>query len=277
MPGEADMTNNQERPIGVTLIALGFLWNGCMGTILLLLFALAGRISAINCALFLVCIGCALVGFGLWKLKNWARKSALGLAIFGAVVSVITSFIFDHWKAMIPTMLALGGTLVSYGWLTWYLMRPRVQFAFGTWNRLNPTGEWIAPPGLSKRGKLSIGILAGITISAFVVALLFAVESGMKSSGAYQLTMKTAQASPCVIQALGSPLESHGMITGRIQESSVKGSAELSIPLIGPLGQGNLKVEAKKLNGAWRIKSLIFTHGKSGLSPIQIQENLPCE
>jgi hypothetical protein len=267
------MTNNRKRPIGVMLIALGFLWNGCIGTIFLP-FALAGGISAIDCALFLVCVVCALVGFGLWKLKNWARKSVLGLAIFWAIASVTTSFIY--WKAMFLTML--GGTLVSVGWLAWYLMRPRVQFAFGVWNRLSPAGEWVDPPGLSKRGRLSIGILAGITFFfAFAVPLVVAVEAQMRSSGAYQLTMKTAQASPCVIQALGSPLESHGMITGTIQESSVKGSAELSIPLKGPLGKGNLNVEAKKLNGAWRIDSLIFTHGTGGLSLIPIQSGRPCE
>jgi hypothetical protein len=99
----------------------------------------------------------------------------------------------------------------------------------------------------------------------------------MRTSDAYKLTMSTAQASPCVVNALGSALESGWMMTGSLQESSIEGSADLSIPVRGPKGKGNLDVQAKKLSGNWRIDSLVFSHGAvhSSIVASELKQNCP--
>jgi hypothetical protein len=67
------------------------------------------------------------------------------------------------------------------------------------------------------------------------------------------------------------------MIEGNITESDDKGSAELSIPIRGPKGKGKLDVEARKFKGAWRIDSLVFTHGAARSSIIPSESNQTCQ
>jgi hypothetical protein len=293
-----NMNTKRTRPIGVTLIALAFLWIGCGGTLLLPIIGLTGGMSAmwrlalgsmihseawlktisllLDFVLFLLYVVYAIVGFGLWKLRNWARKSVLGMTIFVAIAGLAVSLIFVR---PVPLGVSvLGIVIVQFGWLAWYLMRPRVQYAFGAWNRHSPAGEWIEPPGLSKRGKVGIGMLAATSLFVlFVMPLFFAVDAEMRNSDAYKQSMNRAQESPCVTSALGSPLRSGWMISGSIEESSIEGSADLSIPVAGPKGKGNLNVRAKKLNGGWNIDSLIFTHGTSQSILVPTASSLKCQ
>ena len=262
------MNPKRNRPIGVTLIALGFLWIGCCGTLFFPIIGLTGALSAmwplalgstihsqpwlkaISYALgfvwFLIYVAYAVIGFGLWKLKNWARKSVLGISIVGAIAALIVSLIFV--RPIILGVCAIGLAAVEFGWLGWYLMRPRVRHAFAA----------------------SLAVL-------FVIPLFFAVDEMMRRSDAYKLTLNTAQASPCVTKALGSPLEPGWMMGGSITESSIEGFAELRIPIRGPKGKGNLDVQAKKVSGNWRIDSLVFTHGTARSSIVPSESNQPCQ
>jgi hypothetical protein len=278
------MNNARRRPIGVTLIALMFLWIGCFGTLVFPIFELSGStsvfwshilglkiqsatwIKAISYALdglwFSLYIVYVVIGFGLWKLKNWARKSVIILSLLAIAAAFVVSAAFV--RPILMASCAIGAALVECGWIAWYLMRPRVQYAFGAWNRYSPAGDWVEPPGLSKRGKVGVGALvvtSGFVL--FVIPLFILVESEMRSSEAYKLTMHTAQASPCVLNALGSPLETGYMLSGSISESSTEGSAQLDIPVKGPKGKGELDMEAKKFHGIWKLDSLVFTHGVS--------------
>ncbi len=229
----------------------------------------------LNSVWFLLYVLYAVIGFGLWKLKNWARKSVIGIVIVGVIAAIVVSLVFV--RPIILSISVIGMAVVEFGWLGWYLMRPRVRYAFGNWNRYDSAGEWIEPPGLSKLGKLGIGTLAAASVVVlFMVPLFFAVDAMMRSSDAYKLTLNTAQASPCVTDALGSPLEP-GWITGGITESSIEGSAEFSIPVKGPKGKGNLDVQAKKLNGNWRIDTLVFTHGAVHSSIVPYESNQACQ
>ena len=284
------MNGKTKRPIGVTLTAIAFLWIGCGGSLFFPILALTGSLSdvwslalgsvihsqpwlqaisyVLNCIWFLFYVAYAIIGFGLWKLKNWARKSVLGIFFFVIVAAIVVALIFVR-----PFLLGasvVGMTIFELGWLGWYLMRPRVQYAFGAWNRYSSTGEWIEPPGLTKWKKLSVSVLVPASLVVLsVIPLLYTVESMMRSSDAYKLTLTTAQSSPCVVSALGLPLESHGMSGGHVSESSTEGSAELRIPVRGPKSEGSLEVQAKKANGSWKIDSLVFTHGgiHSGIVP----------
>ena len=293
-----NMNPKRNRPIGITLIALAFLWIGCCGTLFLPIIGLTGGMSSLwrlalgsvihsepwlrtvsyvlNSVWFLLYVVYAVIGFGLWKLKNWARKSVLGIAIVGVTAGLVVSIVFV--RPITVAISVIGIAVVEFGWLSWYLMRPRVRYAFGVWNRYSSAGEWIEPPGLSKRGKLGIGMLAATSVVVlFVIPLSFGVDAMMRSSDAYKLTMNTAKASPCVTNTLGSPLEPGWMMGGSITESSIEGSAELSIPVRGPKGKGSLDAQAKKLNGNWRIDSLDFTHGAVRSRIVPSESNQTCQ
>jgi hypothetical protein len=292
------MNPTLRRPIGVTLIALGFLWIGCFGTFFLPVIGMTGGMSSLwrlalgpvihsetwlrtlsyvlDCVWFLFYVAYAIIGFGLWQLKNWARKSVLGIAVVGVGGGLVVSLAFA--RPIILAISVLGILVVEFGWLSWYLMRPRVRYAFGAWNRYGSAGESIEPPGLSKRGKLGIGTLAATSIVVlFVIPLSFGIDAEMRSSGAYKLAMNTAQASPCIANALGSPLEPGWMMGGSITESSIDGSADLTIPVRGPKGKGSLDVQAKKLSGNWKIDSLVFKHEADRFSIVPSESIQGCQ
>jgi hypothetical protein len=291
------MIPKRNRPVGVTLIALAFLWIGCCGTVFPPIIGLTGGMNAtwhtalgsmihseaslnvishaLDYVLFLLYIAYAVIGFGLWKLKNWARRSLLGIAIFGVVATLVVSFVFVRPIAF--GVALVGMAFVEFGWLALYLMRPRVRYAFGAWNRYSLAGEWIEPPGLSRRRRVSIGLLVPASLIAlFGVPLYIGVDAELRDSDAYKLTMYTAETSPCVTNALGSPLEAGWIFAGGIEESSDEGSANIRIPIRGPRGKGNLDVQANKLNGNWRIDSLVFTHGAVRFGIVPSESNQVC-
>jgi hypothetical protein len=49
------------------------------------------------------------------------------------------------------------------------------------------------------------------------------------------------------------------MFSGSIEESNLKGSAHLSIPVNGERGKGDLVVSAEKANGTWKIEELVLS------------------
>lgn len=292
------MTTDRKRPAGVTLIALLVLWTGCIGALVFPIIGLSGgtaflweqifgrRIQSvawmrvISFALdglwFLLYVASAIFGFGLWKLKNWARQAMLASIVVGISAGILVSIVFV--RPVFLAISALGGIVVELAWIAWYLKRPRVRHAFGAWKRYSAAGEWIEPPELTKRGKQGVGILAVASLGLlFVVPLFVGVNAMMKSSDAYKLTISTAQASPCIVSSLGSPVEPGWIVTGGIQESDNGGSANLSIPVSGPKGKGSLDVRAKKLGGSWRIDSLVFTDGASPLSIIPSDSTRVCK
>jgi len=58
--------------------------------------------------------------------------------------------------------------------------------------------------------------------------------------------------------AIGAPLKPGWFISGSIDLHNSDGEANLSIPVRGPGGKGEINVEAVKTNGLWRVKSLDF-------------------
>ncbi len=291
------MSLRQQRPIGVTLIALGFLWIGIGGALFFPLLILAGAgqdlwrhmlepvihsgsaskivSRAIDITLYVIYVAYAVIGFGLWKLKNWARKSVLGVAVICLLGAVVVAFALV--KPISLSIFVIGMAVLECGWIGWYLLRPRVLDAFGAWNRYTPDFEWIQPPILSKRGRLGMSaFFAAVFLVMCLLPLSIAVNSSMENSGAYKLTMSTAEASPCVFEALGLPLKTGWMLSGEVTESSTKGSANLSIPVQGPKGKGALDSRADKVNGRWRIKSLVFKYGSGRSTIVPSRSNGGC-
>lgn len=186
-----NMNLNRKRPVGVTLIALAFLWIGIVGALFFPILWLTGGSydltitssastrfvpRVLEFSLYLIYLAYAVIGFGLWKLKNWARICVLAIAVIGFLAALVIGPVFK-----LPTLMAIsifGMAATELGWMGWYLLRPNVQNAFGTWKRYTPDGEWIQPPILSGRGRLGAGILfTAIFVVVFLIPLAIAAAN----------------------------------------------------------------------------------------------------
>jgi len=278
------MNLQQKRPTGVALITLAFLWIGIGGALVFSLLIVTGgakdlcRLAlgpithsgsasttasrAFDIALYVIYLACAVIGFGLQKLKNWARKCVLAISVIGVIGALAVAFLVKI--SIVLRVSIFGLALTVFGWMYWYLLTPGVLDAFGAWTRYTPDFQWIQPPTLSKRQRLGMSMLfTSAFIVLFALPLAVGVENEMKSSDAYKLTMSTAQASPCVSRRVGLPLEPGWIVPGDVRASLTKGSANLSIPVEGPKGKGTLDSRVDKLNGRWIIESLVFKYGSS--------------
>ena len=89
---------------------------------------LMAGIGAIFGAIFLAgAVLLIFVALGLIKLKNWARVTAIVLAILGLLGSIRNLAMGFHGSGMVMTIIFLA----YYIWVVWYLLQPNVKAAFG--------------------------------------------------------------------------------------------------------------------------------------------------
>lgn len=275
------MPNPRKRPIGITLLALSFLWIGCIGTVIFpimvgfgggLLFgrtiaanvihsarALTIFATAFTVVFYLFYVAYAIIGFGLWKLRPWAYRAVVVLEALSILVGacVLPFFI----KPLAIALTGVGWVVTVSAWMLWYLRRPGVRFAFGLYPA---TADGHPPPGLSTTRKGWTGVAcAGSTLGLFFVSLSFAVEGMFHSSVAYQMALRQTNASPCTARLLGAPFAPGWFISGGMDTEGDRGSANFSIPMHGPKGSGTLELVAKSHAGTWKIESLILYRGSA--------------
>lgn len=100
-------------------------------------------------------------------------------------------------------------------------------------------------------GAIVIVLVLAMGIFAFVMNVV-------KSSDAYKMAMKRAEANPAIVEAIGKPIEAGFFVTGSIHTSGPSGDADVSVPLSGPKGEGDLYIVAKKSAGQWSFTTLEF-------------------
>lgn len=224
---------------------------------------------------YLLYLAYAVIGFALWKLKNWARVALFTINIIGAVGGILAALFFVR-----PALFALAvgsGTVPFFLWIAWYTQRPKVRFAFGAWKpRHGETPESSLPPKLSRRGKALVVSGFAATLILYVGCLWAAVENQLQNSEIFQATLNQAQISPCVANALGLPLAAGWTTTGGMEESADHGNANLNIPVRGPKADGKLEMTAEKHEGKWTITSLVFVHGPSRVQVEPPDPSAPC-
>lgn len=92
--------------------------------------ALIGALGAFAGVAFLI-IGViyALLGWGMWKLKNWARIISIVLLVIGAafqLFGLVTSFAHFSVFVLVWTLFWLAIDVL----IIWYLLKPDVKAAF---------------------------------------------------------------------------------------------------------------------------------------------------
>jgi hypothetical protein len=89
----------------------------------------AGLGAAVGVVLLIFAVLYAVVGWGLLKLKEWARIVTLvlaGLGVLGALFGLVGAF--THFAVFILFWTVVR--LAIAGWIIWYLLQPNVKAAF---------------------------------------------------------------------------------------------------------------------------------------------------
>jgi hypothetical protein len=192
------MNPKQKRPIGVTMLALllffiaftrtisdpfifGFSSDADLWQKFVARFIHSARVLGFTSHLFppltyLIFGAHAVVGFGLWKLQKWSRKTVFAMIVFACAIGLL--FEPHLVRPGSSATYAVVAWVVSYAWwvnpflwIAWYLSRPRVRFAFGAWPSVTggePTPE--PPPSLSKIGKfwVAAALVASVVLFVYV-------------------------------------------------------------------------------------------------------------
>lgn len=107
---------------------------------------------------------------------------------------------------------------------------------------------WVVPVG----GCLTMIVLFFV----FLGSVIFGVSKAISGSAPYQDALSKAQEDEYIIQLLGEPIETDGIMQGEISFKNNTGIADISIPIKGPKGTATVYVIGTKENDQWTYSEL---------------------
>lgn len=107
---------------------------------------------------------------------------------------------------------------------------------------------WAVPLG----GCLTIIILFFV----FLGSLIFGVNELITESTPHQDALARVNEDDYIVNILGEPIETNGIMNGNLSYKNNTGSADISIPIKGPDGEAQLYVVGTKLNDQWTYKEM---------------------
>ncbi|PCI07298.1 MAG: hypothetical protein COB73_08515 [Flavobacteriaceae bacterium] len=87
-------------------------------------------------------------------------------------------------------------------------------------------------------------------------AAFFGLKNFVTNSTPYEYAVEQAVNNPEVIQILGDPVETDGMMSGNVSIQNESGNANFTVPLKGANGFGTLVVVAERFDGKWVYEDL---------------------
>ncbi|KAF2517606.1 hypothetical protein EYY60_00310 [Flavobacterium zhairuonense] len=111
------------------------------------------------------------------------------------------------------------------------------------WNR---NWKWFVPTGC-----VSLIVLFAL----FLFGVFFEVTSIIKDSDAYIESMELVQHNKILIEKLGSPIETDGMVSGTVSSTNDVRKCDVQVPLKGPKGKATLFVVDEK-RGKWKYSEM---------------------
>lgn len=107
---------------------------------------------------------------------------------------------------------------------------------------------WVVPLG---------GCLTVILLLVFGIgAVIFGVSEALTGSEPYEYAVEQATTNELVIDALGDPVETNGIMSGEFTFNNGKGRADFNVPLKGPKGEGKVYIVGAKENEEWTFTEL---------------------
>lgn len=107
---------------------------------------------------------------------------------------------------------------------------------------------WVVPVG----GCLTLIIIFFV----FLGSVIFGVSQAFTNSTPYQDGLIKAQEDEYVIQMLGEPIETNGIMSGDLKFENGEGSADISVPIKGPKGEARIRIVGTKQNEIWTYTEL---------------------
>ncbi|EZH74912.1 hypothetical protein ATO12_09270 [Aquimarina atlantica] len=107
---------------------------------------------------------------------------------------------------------------------------------------------WAVPVG----GCLTLIVLFFV----FLGSLIFGVSELITESAPYQDALFKVNEDEYVVNILGEPIETNGIMNGNLSYKNNTGSADISIPIKGPKGEAQLYVVGTKQNDRWTYKEM---------------------
>lgn len=117
------------------------------------------------------------------------------------------------------------------------------------------------------------GCLSLIAIVVIAIAgIVYKVSDSISGSEPYTYALSKATENQKVIDFLGEPIESNGMGNTSYSYKNGSSTANLTIPIKGPIDEGEIVVEAEKINNEWAYNTLyVKIDGESEI--INLEEN----
>ncbi|WP_106790982.1 cytochrome c oxidase assembly factor Coa1 family protein [Aquimarina sp. Aq78] len=107
---------------------------------------------------------------------------------------------------------------------------------------------WAVPVG----GCLTLIVIFFI----FLGSLIFGVSELITESTPYKDALVKVNEDEYVVNILGEPIETNGIMNGSLSYKNNTGSADISIPIKGPKGEAQLFVVGTKQNDQWTYKEM---------------------
>ncbi len=85
------------------------------------------------------------------------------------------------------------------------------------------------------------------------------VLSALKSSEPYRVGLERAQSNEQLKEALGEPIDASFSVQGSINLKNNDGEADITFPVSGPKGAGQVHVQGTKTNGVWSYEEISVT------------------
>ena len=112
-------------------------------------------------------------------------------------------------------------------------------------------------------------LLCLLFFGLFIAAILLLATTAMRSNDVHRTAMAQVSAHPDAVALLGVPVEPGWFSSGSIEVNPRSGKADLSIPVSGPRGRGDISVMAHKSGGTWCFRQLQLE--VEGHAPIELR------
>ncbi len=109
------------------------------------------------------------------------------------------------------------------------------------------------------------GLVVWISLPIIAFLLVYSIGQGMKSSGAYQISMERLSSNQELVGRIGAPIKDGLLPFGSIRiGADGSGAANFQISLTGSTGKATAIARATKSNGVWTVFLLVATPADGG-------------
>ena len=120
-------------------------------------------------------------------------------------------------------------------------------------------------------------LLPLILLGGCVAGLVLIVFKAVRSSDVYTEALSRAQNNPAVREKLGEPIAPKWWLSGNVNTKNDEGEANITIPIAGPKGEGQIRAIGSKRSGRWTYQTLEVQIGTETINLLADSDSSPPE